>query len=1006
MDWERIVVKILKENNTKLNLQQIFDLIELLFKTSLSVGTKFVIRQKIDKLTDIIKITVVDNVKFYELIQPKKIEEVKSVNIDEVYKKGVKIEYVRPSAVETKLFKRIRREFPKCTYIGDISISDEEYAIIIEYLTKYIKTIENKPYNVANIFLATSLVQIGIKNYDRAFWKHLSAETGIKNIDRTIQNKLGCIFYNTLVRFDKRHLEENEIVNNILMHCFVTKNYAEDFFEFLFAYYSHDLDRDLTQNTPEMMGHLIDTMKKAENQSSRAYKIKKHTADAVMMNEKGCKIRIGNVLKYIDAYVFDDKLPERSPNRVAKLFVNWAKESEKFALEKSHYASVKTRGKKRFHFPYFNLNLKTMSFRIVLPVQTIRTETDDFAPELSWRITGQSFEKEFNVDCEETVIGYKTAEVEYLDIDAECLFEPINIELLCNRKVQKTFSIKSDCVRFFDLNDYNYIKYDEYIRYGNIFAVTLNDQKIESEKITAVDNIAGLTAYQLELENGDIIKLPSGKPLSVGRPLEEGIVSDGFIKNSFIKNEDTAYSVYSKVPSLYFKMSDQDKKGTIIIVNGNKFRFDESLTTVFNNSTGKTDYVLDLKSFCNTDGIYSVSLNIPSERKVRTYEFAIINGLKIDFINAPYIYKEHGRLELTTESYSETIDFKIDPEEDYINFNISQMDLFISVPTFKWKDWECEDEVWRIDRPDIIWYKEFPSKICFKFPDNTITLFGDNINIDIDKSEIILNLNKETQVFECDTTKIPSWWFGTNNYMLNIGYENESFNFLRIITRNILNSADVSGVPMKSALKVKSDISGFNDCVADVKCDNEIVAEKVTVKASGFEVMVPCLSGNFEIIFYEYDSDEDDEFGLEVSNYSEFGRIKKTLRNTFDMDTIVIGLKCITRDKRKNEWFDPENFVLSRACFISKFEFSEEFGCYIGRMSSQNQLVNGLKVSVRFLENSDYKKAEIRYYNEATNTFIPFMYNKALQSLCLSTEPASSRCISVSDRFYFVINKR
>ena len=51
MDWERIVVKILKENNTKLNLQQIFDLIELLFKTSLSVGTKSVIRPKIDKLS-------------------------------------------------------------------------------------------------------------------------------------------------------------------------------------------------------------------------------------------------------------------------------------------------------------------------------------------------------------------------------------------------------------------------------------------------------------------------------------------------------------------------------------------------------------------------------------------------------------------------------------------------------------------------------------------------------------------------------------------------------------------------------------------------------------------------------------------------------------------------------------------------------------------------------------------------------------------------------------------
>lgn len=637
MDWEKEIIRIFEKYNTKLTLQQVYSLIETENQISLSVRTKMAIHQKIDRYSDKIMFSIIDGEKIYELKPVKKAKEVKSVSLEDAYKNSVKIEYVRANTTETKLFKKIRREFPKSTYIGDISISEEEYGIIIDYLTKYIKTIDDRPYNVANIFLATSLVQLGIKNYDRAFWRHLEIETGIKKIDRNIQNKLGCIFYNTLIKYDKKHLEENEIVNNILMHCFITKNYAEDFFDFLFAYYSHDLDRDLTQNTPEMMGHLIDTMKVAENRSSRAYKIKKHTADAVMMNEKGCKIRIGNVLKYIDAYIFDDKLPERSPNRVAKLFVNWAKENEKFALEKSNYASVKTRSKKRFHFPYFNLNLKTMKFRLVLPVQTIHTETDDYSPVLSWRITGQSFQEEFAVDCEETVIGYKTADVEYLDIYSEYLFETINIELLYNGKTQKSFIIKSDCVRFFDLNDNNYIKYDEYIHSGNIFAVTLNGQKLESDKISATDSIAGLKAYQLELENGDIIKLPSGKPLSVGRPLEEGIVSDGYIKNSFVKNEDINYSVYSKAPSLYFKLSDHDKNGTILIVNGNKFRFDESLATIFNDSSGKTDYVLDLKSFCISDGIYNVALNIPSERKVRTFEFAIINGLKVNFINAPYI---------------------------------------------------------------------------------------------------------------------------------------------------------------------------------------------------------------------------------------------------------------------------------------------------------------------------------------------------------------------------------
>ena len=1007
MDFNKEIVRILEKYNTKLSLQQICDYIETENQISLSNGRKLIVRQWLDKLSNQIRVYIVNGVKMYDLIPAKEVEEVKSVSLDEAYKKNIKVEYVRPNAVESKLFKRIRREFPKCTYIGDISISEEEYGIVIKYLTKYINTIDNRPYNVANIFLATSLVQLGIKKYDRAFWSHLESETGISKIDRNIQTKLGCVFYNTLVKYDKIHLEKNEIVNNILMHCFIATNYAEDFFDFLFAYYSHDLDRDLTQNTPEMMGHLIDAMKKADNHSLRTYKIKKHTADAVMMNEKGCKIRINNVLKYIDAYVFDDRLPEKSPNRVAKLFVNWAKESEKFALEKSNYASVKMRSKKRFHSPYINFNLKTMSFRLALPVQTIHTEIVDSSPVLSWRITGKSFVEEFNVDCEESVIGYKTADVEFFDIKSECLFETIYIELLYNGETKKSFSIKSDSVRFFDLNDYNYIKYDEYIRSGNIFAVTLNDNKIESEKITAVNDIAGLKVYQLELENGDIIKLPSGHPLSVGRPLEEGIVSDGFIKNAFVENADKKYSVYSKAPSLYFKMTDKDKKGTILIVNGIKFRFDESLTTVFNRTNGKTNYILDLKSFCNTDGIYNVSLNIPSERKVRNYEFAVINGLKINFKNAPYIYVKRGELELITKSKNEVIDFIINPEEDYIKYHISQMELLIVIPVFKWKDWDCEGDVWRTESPEIIWYKEFPEKIYFKFPDNIIKLFGDNVNIDVDKNEIILNANRETQIFECDTTKIPSWWYGTNYYLIKIGYENESFNFLKIITRNILNSTSISCDPIKHKLNVKSDISGFNDCVADVKCNNEIIAEKVLVKANGFDIQTKYLSGEFEVVFYEYDSDEEDEFGLEASNYTELGRVKQKLKNDFDIDKIIIQLKLVTRDKKQDEWFDPEKYILSDDYLISDFKLDDENeDSYVGTLTSQNHKINGLRVSVRFIENSEYKKAEVKYYDDEAKTFTPFIYDKDLKSLDLKNNSTSSRYVPVSNRFYFVTSKR
>ncbi len=1004
MDWEKEIIRIFEKYDNKLNLQQIFSYIETDNNIKLSQGKKLLIRQKLSNLSNKIQFSIIEGNSMYELIPQKNYNE-KIESIDDLYKKSIKNEYVYPDTSEIKLFKRIKREFQKCTYIGDISLSDEEYSIIIEYLKKYINSIDTKPYNVSNIFLATSLVYIGIKYYDRAYWKHLEEETGIYRIDRQTQQKIGRIFFNTLVKFDKRHVEENEIVNNILMHCFVTAKYAEEFFDFLFAYYNFDLDRDLTQNTPEMMSHLVEAMKKSDNHSLRTYKIKKHTADAVMMNEKGCKIRIGNVLKYIDTYIFEDKLPDKSQNRIAKLFVEWAKNSKRFALEKSNYASVKVRDKKRFHLPYFNLDLKTKHFRIVLPVQTIRTDFDENTPIISWQIIGQSFSEKFNVDCEETVLGYKTESIKYFDIASECLFETINIKLLYNGIVKKSFTIKSDSVRFFDLDDGNWIKYDVYIRAGSVFAVTLNSDNLQSEKVVTIESIAGLKAYELMLETGDIIKLPSGQPLSVGKPLEEGIVSDSLVKNVFVKRDGCDYPVYSKAPSLHFNLSDHDVRGTVIIINNEKSRFDKALASQFNSSDGKSNYLLDLKTYCLEDGIYSVSVNIPSERRIRKYEFALVNGLNIIFDNALYIYSEKGKMKISTDKVHDVIDFDIKPEDDNLLYTISKIDLFISIPAFKWK--YAENDLWEIKEPEIVWYKEFPKIIYFKFPDTSIRVFGDTINIDVEKNEIILNKNKDTNIFICDTTKIPSWWYGTTNYSIKIGYDNSYFDFLTIITKNILNKAAISNNPINSSIIVKSDISGFNDCAADVWNDNILIAEKVPVKSNGFSVKTTNLSGKFKVVFFEYDSDEDDEFGLDEPVYSEIGTIRDTLHTDFDIANTTLTLKLITRDKKQGEWFEPEKYILADTCIINNFKIVDEVeDGFIGTLKSRNCIINGLTVSVKFKEKSDYTKTFIEYYDDELKSFIPFIYDRTNKSLGLNDYLKSSKRFFVSNGYYYITRKK
>ena len=103
----------------------------------------------------------------------------------------------------------------------------------------------------------------------------------------------------------------------------------------------------------------------------------------------------------------------------------------------------------------------------------------------------------------------------------------------------------------------------------------------------------------------------------------------------------------------------------------------------------------------------------------------------------------------------------------------------------------------------------------------------------------------------------------------------------------------------------------------------------------------------------------------------------------------------------------PEKFILSDDYIISDFKLDDENeDSYVGRLTSQNHKINGLRVSVRFIENSEYKKAEVKYYDDKAKTFTPFIYDKDLKSLDLKNNSTSSRYVPVSNRFYFVTSKR
>lgn len=545
---------------------------------------------------------------------------------------------------------KINRQFKTCRYIGDIVISEDEYIILKAYLRsicrKYLNTSER--YITSPIF-AVALVQIGIHKYDGRFWPHVEREIGME-LPGSYQKWIGRSFYKTLEKYNKYKVAENEMMNNILLHCFITNYYASDLFDFLFAYYQIDLERDLTSNSKEMRDYLMQSMASGEN-TARAYKIKKHTSDAVAFNTRGCKIRVGKILRFMDNALFYGLFPRTSQNRIAQLFCKWADESKKFNQAKKAIAGLTKRGEKRYSSPYLRYNGNQNRFELVLPPQYIHLATNEELPNLHWKIVFSNVEKTLEAESENCVTGCKTRIVSDIYIPSDNIFDSIRIELIKNdaEVIHKFTNIRAACIRFFD-NNWELIHYTDALPIGDAFAFTHTEDALytDSDAVYNCEYLNGLNLYSMELIKGDIIRLPDGRALPVGSALEDGLLKNNLKNGVYVMREGVKHPVFSAVPSIYFRMSPTQERGTLIRINEEKYRFDiaRAIKCNMQDKTDEYGYILRLSDYIKTDGIFRVNIDIPNSRKANDYSFAVINQFDYKYEDAPFIYRLFNDMEI------------------------------------------------------------------------------------------------------------------------------------------------------------------------------------------------------------------------------------------------------------------------------------------------------------------------------------------------------------------------
>ena len=222
--------------------------------------------------------------------------ELSEVKIDLKYLSHLK--EIREVDDYSKLHNRIVRDFPHVRLLCEIEINDDEYKLLCMYFRKkYLQIRRDIGKSVVDVIFSVTLVQIGMRNYDGNFWKHVDDVLGIQ-IPLSHRTWVGGTMSDTLIAFGKPIFSNQEYVTNVLMHCFVTQSFLIRMYDYLFQYYNLDLQRDIAGMNAADWDFLCASIKNPFGM--RKQLLSNYTALSMKANEEYCKSILDKALKLID----------------------------------------------------------------------------------------------------------------------------------------------------------------------------------------------------------------------------------------------------------------------------------------------------------------------------------------------------------------------------------------------------------------------------------------------------------------------------------------------------------------------------------------------------------------------------------------------------------------------------------------------------------------------------------------------------------------------------------
>lgn len=905
-----------------------------------------------------------------------------------------------------RLINRIKKDFEKKFFIGDIAISDQEYEILINEAKQILAVLMRSNHKAAeSVSLAVALVQIGIRKYDgKYFWPYVEEELGV---ERNLKHQalLGETFINTLQKHGKFITDASERVQNILFHGFVSNYYSKGLFELLFQYYTKDLERDIYRNTTEQMQALMDTLAKKATQDekeseaftdqfmakgSRAYKLRNHTLQAISAKPIHSRTRLRRILRLIDKAFWNNSVPKNPTSRLTILFKEWVADSPAYKKEYRLYqlGEIRNRGKKHFSTPYLFAHIGAGSFELRLPAQIV---AEDFAEDLEWEITTNARTFRLDADTYPVLTGFKTEEGK-VTISQRELFGDIQCQLVCGEQVVRKFPhLPRSTTRFFDMDG----DYAPRLFKIPMCAYAPADCALHSGALLSKVPHGSMTRWDFEFQQGDLVVLPDGTGMIVGDHYTDGLVPRGQVAGAEYHAESNGIvPVYASAPELLLTVPKGKLPGTMLYCNDVSYRLTDCQYTEFENrdSRGVQAVLLPLKqfAFCKDDGLKTVVLDIPGAYYDKPYSFVLINDFSVDFSGAPYVFEERGvalfpnHIKVSGDyeklQGENGYQFTLNGNETKLHIAAQNIPLSIRIPMFSWS---VDKETWNVLPAGELWHTEFfeMRKLYLRSPISKIRIFTDaDIEDEENDEHVIVAEYGADDIYTVDMTRFRSWLTRDvmkNDILLKLG--SEEYTFATVYTKSLVASYDVSADYEEGTLTWISDIIGKAEYYLDIVHleTGAVLAEKKQLTDGKLVLKDRLRTGLYKFTLYEA---EEDDSGFDDPIYDELLCTERQLTNRNDASGQFLEIRSFKPAHNSNLY---TNF--HKKYYVANFEKIDK-DMYEGKLFA-NGIDTSLKVTVEFLKPGDLRFFHVTAWHEEEECDVDLLYDRDQGSLELDQLP-------------------